>query len=123
MDNWVYFNISDAYPVNQTLSRMYIYSFYWSTLTLTTIGETPRPEEDIEYVFVVVDFLIGVLIFASIVGNVGSMITNMNQVSTKLIISLLSNRLINRLNDVHSITRLCKACNVIIICIFTLVFK
>ena len=78
VDEWVYFNISDAYPVNQTLSRMYIYSFYWSTLTLTTIGETPKPEKDSEYLFVVVDFLIGVLIFATIVGNVGSMISNMN---------------------------------------------
>ena len=78
-DEWVYFNISeDVYPVNASLSRMYIYSFYWSTLTLTTIGETPRPEQDIEYVFVVIDFLIGVLIFATIVGNVGSMISNMN---------------------------------------------
>ena len=78
-DDWVYFNISDAYPTNQTLTRMYIYSFYWSTLTLTTIGETPRPAIDVEYLFVVIDFLIGVLIFATIVGNVGSMITNMNQ--------------------------------------------
>ena len=78
-DDWVYFNISDAYPVNQSITRMYIYSFYWSTLTLTTIGETPKPEKDIEYLFVVVDFLIGVLIFATIVGNVGSMISNMNQ--------------------------------------------
>ena len=77
-DQWVYFNISDAYPRNNTLSRMYIYSFYWSTLTLTTIGETPKPELDSEYLFVVVDFLIGVLIFATIVGNVGSMISNMN---------------------------------------------
>ena len=77
-DGFVYGNITDAYPINQTLSRMYIYSFYWSTLTLTTIGETPKPEQDIEYLFVVVDFLIGVLIFATIVGNVGSMISNMN---------------------------------------------
>lgn len=78
-DEWVYFNITDvAHPEYAHLSRMYIYSFYWSTLTLTTIGETPRPEGDIEYVFVVIDFLIGVLIFATIVGNVGSMITNMN---------------------------------------------
>ena len=78
-DDWVYFNITESvYPVNATLLRMYIYSFYWSTLTLTTIGETPRPERDVEYVFVVADFLIGVLIFATIVGNVGSMITNMN---------------------------------------------
>ena len=78
-DNWVYFDTNETlYPANASLSRMYIYSFYWSTLTLTTIGETPRPEQDIEYVFVVFDFLVGVLIFATIVGNVGSMITNMN---------------------------------------------
>ncbi|XP_076468279.1 cyclic nucleotide-gated channel alpha-3-like [Babylonia areolata] len=75
-DNWVYPNVT--LPKNQPLTRKYIYSFYWSTLTLTTIGETPTPEQDVEYLFVVVDFLIGVLIFATIVGNVGSMITNMN---------------------------------------------
>lgn len=38
----------------------------------------PVPERDSEYVFVVIDFLVGVLIFATIVGNVGSMITNIN---------------------------------------------
>ncbi|CAG2210717.1 CNGA3 [Mytilus edulis] len=75
-DGWVYPNITN--PTNARLTRKYIYSFYWSTLTLTTIGETPTPERDIEFLFVVVDFLIGVLIFATIVGNVGSMITNMN---------------------------------------------
>ena len=83
-DEWVYFNITESvYPENATLTRMYIYSFYWSTLTLTTIGETPRPEKDIEYMFVVLDFLIGVLIFATIVGNVGSMISNMNAERTE----------------------------------------
>ncbi|GIY58740.1 cyclic nucleotide-gated channel cone photoreceptor subunit alpha [Caerostris darwini] len=75
-DTWVYKNVSD--PKYGTLSHQYIYSFYWSTLTLTTIGEVPVPEQDIEYLFVVVDFLVGVLIFATIVGNIGSMITNMN---------------------------------------------
>lgn len=57
---------------NSTLMRQYIYSFYWSTLTLTTIGETPTPENETEYLFVVADFLAGVLIFATIVGNIGS---------------------------------------------------
>ncbi|CAM1319621.1 CNGA2 (predicted) [Pycnogonum litorale] len=75
-DNWVFRNISIGR--NGTLGRQYIYSFYWSTLTLTTIGETPQPERDSEYLFTVIDFLVGVLIFATIVGNVGSMITNMN---------------------------------------------
>ncbi|XP_071054272.1 cyclic nucleotide-gated cation channel subunit A isoform X1 [Onthophagus taurus] len=74
-DNWVY-NLNGT--VNATLMRQYIYSFYWSTLTLTTIGETPVPENDAEYLFVVADFLAGVLIFATIVGNIGSMISNMN---------------------------------------------
>lgn len=74
-DNWVY-NLKGT--KNKTLIRQYIYCFYWSTLTLTTIGETPQPENDFEYLFVVVDFLAGVLIFATIVGNIGSMITNMN---------------------------------------------
>ncbi|KAK1889939.1 cGMP-gated cation channel alpha-1 [Dissostichus eleginoides] len=67
-----------ANPEFGRLIRKYAYSMYWSTLTLTTIGETPPPVENSEYFFVVTDFLVGVLIFATIVGNVGSMITNMN---------------------------------------------
>lgn len=75
-DTWVY--PGPKKPGFSQLSRQYIYSFYWSTLTLTTIGETPPPVRDVEYFFVVVDFLTGVLIFATIVGNVGAMISNMN---------------------------------------------
>ncbi|KAM4866773.1 cyclic nucleotide-gated channel alpha-3 [Thomomys bottae] len=75
-DSWVYPDVSR--PEFGRLSRKYVYSLYWSTLTLTTIGETPAPVKDEEYLFVVVDFLVGVLIFATIVGNVGSMISNMN---------------------------------------------
>ncbi|XP_048087916.1 cyclic nucleotide gated channel subunit alpha 2a isoform X2 [Alosa alosa] len=75
-DQWVYPNISD--PEFGTLTRCYVYCLYWSTLTLTTIGEMPAPVRDEEYLFVVFDFLVGVLIFATIVGNVGSMISNMN---------------------------------------------
>ena len=86
------------------LSRQYIYSMYWSTLTLTAIGETPKcwlqngsnslilnsnifkksilnhlqPETNFEYIFQISNFLIGILIFATIVGEVGTMISNMN---------------------------------------------
>uniref|UniRef100_A0A8B9GVB7 Cyclic nucleotide gated channel subunit alpha 1b n=1 Tax=Astyanax mexicanus TaxID=7994 RepID=A0A8B9GVB7_ASTMX len=75
-DRFVYPDPSN--PEFGRLIRKYAYSMYWSTLTLTTIGETPPPEKDTEFFFVVTDFLVGVLIFATIVGNVGSMITNMN---------------------------------------------
>ena len=70
--------MAPLYQGNPNLTTQYIYSFYWSTLTLTTIGETPAPVKDAEYLFVTIDFLVGVLIFATIVGNIGSMITNMN---------------------------------------------
>lgn len=75
-DTWVYPSLKK--PGFERLARQYIYCFYWSTLTLTTIGETPPPVRDAEYFFVVADFLTGVLIFATIVGNVGAMISNMN---------------------------------------------
>lgn len=92
-DGWVYpprptEDISSEQAYNYTdewneFNRQYIYSLYWSTLTLTTIGETPRPVKNAEFIFVTLDFLIGVLIFATIVGNVGSMITNMNAAKTE----------------------------------------
>ena len=88
--NWMGFGLDDfVYPSieetpgagpnpNATLSRMYLFSFLWSTLTLTTIADLPVPQYDAEYVFMVVDFLVGVFIFVTIVGKVGSMITNIN---------------------------------------------
>ncbi|XP_032389308.1 cyclic nucleotide gated channel subunit alpha 2b [Etheostoma spectabile] len=75
-DTWVFPDHSK--PEFSSLTRSYVYCLYWSTLTLTTIGEMPPPVRDEEYLFVVFDFLVGVLIFATIVGNVGSMISNMN---------------------------------------------
>ena len=45
-------------------------------MTLTTIGDLSPPERDVEYCVVVVNFLVGVLVFATIVGNVGGVITN-----------------------------------------------
>ncbi|CAF1114995.1 unnamed protein product [Rotaria sp. Silwood1] len=76
-DGWVY-NMTT--PTANTLTTQYLYCFFWSTLVLTNIGEIPPPETDIEVLFVTADFLTGVLIFATIVGNVGSIIASMNAV-------------------------------------------
>lgn len=80
-DTWVYPALTDDQGNETeyaTLTRQYLFSFYWSTLTLTTIGELPGPRTDWEYAFVILDFMVGVLIFATIVGMVGGIITNMN---------------------------------------------
>ncbi|KAL7034469.1 hypothetical protein ACKWTF_007979 [Chironomus riparius] len=73
--DWVYpFRPGDY----ATLTRKYLGSLYWSTLTLTTIGDLPTPETNAEYIFTIVSYLIGVFIFATIVGQVGNVITNRN---------------------------------------------
>uniref|UniRef100_A0A1I8EWI8 Cyclic nucleotide-binding domain-containing protein n=1 Tax=Wuchereria bancrofti TaxID=6293 RepID=A0A1I8EWI8_WUCBA len=85
-DGWVYGPLNkQSLPdgVEDTLVRRYIYSFYWSTLILTTIGEVPSPKRNIEFLFVIMDLMCGVLIFATIVGNVGSAISNMSVARTK----------------------------------------
>ncbi len=64
-------------------TRQYIYSFYWSTLTLTTIGELPEPHTNLEYIYMIFEYLTGILMFASLVGNVGSIIDNMQKSKIK----------------------------------------
>lgn len=101
--DWVYPYRPGDYA---TLARKYLGSLYWSTLTLTTIGDLPTPETNAEqtssvdgprslprrgvksrllqfntnqgYIFTIVSYLIGVFIFATIVGQVGNVITNRN---------------------------------------------
>ncbi|XP_075053727.1 cyclic nucleotide-gated channel alpha-4 [Mixophyes fleayi] len=75
-DVWVYPNISD--PEFGRLARQYLYSFYFSTLILTTVGDIPSPMQEEEYLFMVVDFLIAVLGFATIMGSISSVISNIN---------------------------------------------
>ena len=65
-DSWVYPGIKDGEgnltDLHKSLTRKYIYSFYWSTLTLTTIGEVPPPHSNEEYLIVTIDYLIGKLL-------------------------------------------------------------
>ncbi|KAK3587752.1 hypothetical protein CHS0354_042707 [Potamilus streckersoni] len=71
---WVYPGTEDYSP----FLRKYIRVTYWSLMTLTTIGERPSPETDLEFVFTGLTFLIGVFLFAAVVGNVGDVISNIN---------------------------------------------
>lgn len=98
--DWVYPKPVGDYA---TLTRKYLGSLYWSTLTLTTIGDLATPESNWQnkvengsgtrrtyksrvrlinsnsgYLFTIVSYLIGVFIFATIVGQVGNVITNRN---------------------------------------------
>lgn len=59
-DTWVYPGVTgNLTQLHESLTRKYIYSFYWSTLTLTTIGEVPPPDTNLEFIIVTLDYLIG----------------------------------------------------------------
>uniref|UniRef100_A0A8C4QAK7 Cyclic nucleotide gated channel subunit alpha 4 n=1 Tax=Eptatretus burgeri TaxID=7764 RepID=A0A8C4QAK7_EPTBU len=77
VDKWVYPNISN--PAFATLTRQYIYSFYFSTVVLTTVGDFPRANNEKEYLFMVFDFMVTIFVFATIVGNLGSIISSLNE--------------------------------------------
>lgn len=64
-DGWTYHYDENN---NRAISP-YVYSLFWSTLMVLTIGNLPPPVTNIEIAFVTVDFLIGVLLFAAIIGN------------------------------------------------------
>ncbi|ESO11554.1 hypothetical protein HELRODRAFT_71626, partial [Helobdella robusta] len=76
------FETSWSYPRpignHSSVAQKYLRSLYWSTLTLTTIGDLTPPETNWEHVFTIVSYLIGVFVFATIVGQVGNVITNRN---------------------------------------------
>ncbi|XP_068792221.1 cyclic nucleotide-gated channel alpha-4 [Struthio camelus] len=58
--------------------RQYLYSFYFSTLILATVGDTPEPRREEEFLFVIAGFLLAVLGFATIMGSMSSVISNVN---------------------------------------------
>lgn len=74
-DRWVYPNIT--IPAFASMRRQYFYCFWFSAQIFTTVGDTPLPKREEEYLFMIADLLIAVLVFASIVGNVGNVITNL----------------------------------------------
>ncbi|TRY97208.1 hypothetical protein DNTS_013711 [Danionella cerebrum] len=74
-DPFVYPNISD--PEFASVRRQYFHSFWLSTLVLISIGDLPAPESEEGYLFMIADMLIAVLVFASVVGSMGDVVSSL----------------------------------------------
>ncbi|KAI6187202.1 CGMP-gated cation channel alpha-1 [Aphelenchoides besseyi] len=59
-------------------TKQYSLSIYWSSLTLTTSGQQPYPTEDLHNYLEILDTIVGVLVFAVIVGSVYNVVVHMN---------------------------------------------
>ncbi|XP_075235492.1 uncharacterized protein LOC142332762 [Lycorma delicatula] len=71
--NWVFGDSETADVVKQ-----YLQSYYWCTLALTTIGDLPRPRSKGEYLFVILQLLFGLLLFATVLGHVANIVTSVS---------------------------------------------
>ncbi len=65
-------------PKERDVLTKYLHALYWSTLTLTTIGELPRPVTKGQYFFVIVQFVFALLLFSTILGHVANIVTSIS---------------------------------------------
>jgi hypothetical protein len=58
--------------------QTYLHGLYWSTLTLTTIGNLPTPATNRQYVFIIFEMIFGLLLFATVLGHIANIVTNIS---------------------------------------------
>ena len=68
-DDWVY-----TPAPGSAMADHYFFCVYWSTMLLLTIGEMDHPVTELECVFMTIDYLLGILIIASVVGGISETI-------------------------------------------------
>ncbi|NWI42138.1 CNGA4 protein, partial [Picathartes gymnocephalus] len=66
------------------LLRRYLHSFYFSTLVLAMVGDTPAPQREEELLFLTAGFLLAVLGFATITGSISTVIANLSAADAAL---------------------------------------
>ncbi len=98
-DGWVFNYNEKNLSTADLLLHEYMFCFFWSTLMLTTIGEVNSPENTFETTIMSLNFLVAIVIFATLVGNIGSVIANM---------SIQKNNFQHRVDSIKSLMKLRK---------------
>ena len=63
---------------NQTdITKNYLKAFYWSIMIMTLIGDLPKPTTNAEYIFICIEYIFALLLFAAIMGHVSYIVANL----------------------------------------------
>lgn len=77
-DTWIHV-YDDGSAVDGPVSRQYLFSVYWALTTLTTVGYGDiTPNTDTERMMAIIALILGSLIFAYMLGEVGALIATMD---------------------------------------------
>lgn len=60
---------------NGDVIRQYLHALHWSTLTLTTVGNLPRPRTNGDYAFMIFEMVFGLLLFATVLGHISNIVS------------------------------------------------
>ena len=67
-----------SFPVENDSVMTYLMSYYWTILAMTTIGDLPQPKTKSEYLFVIFELTIGLIMFATVLGYIANIVTNIS---------------------------------------------
>ena len=66
------------YPVEGDSVMTYLVSYHWTILAMATIGDLPQPSTKGEYLYVITELIIGLITFATVLGYVANIVTNVS---------------------------------------------
>ncbi|KAJ8309682.1 hypothetical protein KUTeg_011547 [Tegillarca granosa] len=63
---------------DKNVFQQYLHGLYWSTLTLTTIGNLPTPRTSRDYLFIIAEMIFGLLLFATVLGHISNIVASIS---------------------------------------------